>query len=65
LTEFVWRVTREGNLVLIGEPPASKTGGRYLGTVMRPTGNRSNRMPATPAVAAPPKPVTHSTGGSV
>ena len=42
LTEFVWRIKADGSLVLIAEPPARKTGARYLGatmTPMHPTGD--------------------------
>ena len=78
LTEFVWRLRPDGTLVLIGEPPASKTGAHYLGMVMRPAGAtmpsaapragaagaRHSAAPAAPPHTARAIPLGHSTGGS-
>ena len=34
LTEFQWLITNNNSLKLIAEPPARKTGGNYLGTIL-------------------------------
>lgn len=43
LTEFVWKIEADGDLVLVEEPGTSKTGSSYLGQRMR----RGEPPPAT------------------
>lgn len=55
LTEFVWRLKKDGTLVLIEEPPTRKTGARYLGATLT---KLEKTAPHIPSVSTQDSPAT-------